>query len=103
MSMMSPSFKQRDRAADGRLGADVADRRPGGPAGESAVGDQGALVVEADALDRRRGGEHLLHAGPSLGPFVADHDHVARLDLAEDDPVVGVDLALEDHRRARCA
>ena len=37
--------------------------------------------------------------GPALGPFVADHDDVARLDLAEDDAVVGVDLALEDHRR----
>ena len=47
------------------------------------------------------GREHLLHARASLGPFVADHDHVARLDLAEDDAVIRVFLALEDHRRAR--
>ena len=57
-------------------------------------------VVEADALDGGGGGEHLLHAGPAAGPFVADDDHVARLDLAADDAVVGVGLDFEDHGRA---
>ena len=57
-----------------------------------------ALFAEADTFDGRGGGEHLLHARPSLGPFVADHDDVARLDLVEDDAVVGVDFALENHR-----
>ena len=46
------------------------------------------------------GGEHLLHAGPSLGPFVADHHDVARLDLPGNDTVVRVFLALEDDRRS---
>ena len=94
-------LKQGDRPADGGLGADMADRGTGGAAGEPAVGDQGAVFAQADTLDGRGGGEHLLHAGPSLGPFVADHDDVARLDLVEDDAVIGVDFALEDHGRTR--
>ena len=68
---------QRDRAALGGLGADVADAEAAGGAGEAAVGDQRDLLAHALAVERRGGGEHLAHAGAALGALVADDDDVA--------------------------
>ena len=67
ISIMSPGSIRAIGPPDGGLGADVADRRAGRPAGEPAVGHQGALVAQADPLDGGGRREHLLHAGPALG------------------------------------
>ena len=100
ISMMSPSRIRPIGPPTAASGLTWPIERPGRAARESAVGDQAHVVAQADPLDGRRGGEHLLHARAPLGAFVADDHHVARLDLAEDDAVVGVLLALEDHGRA---
>ena len=73
---------ERDRAAVGRLGGDVADAQPGGAAGEAAVGEQQHVLAEPGALDRAGDGEHLAHAGPARGALVADDDDVAGLQRA---------------------
>ncbi len=93
-------LEKADRPARRRLGADVPDAGPCRAARETAIGNQGNLVVEPDALDGRGGGEHLLHPRPAARPFIANHHHVARFHLPGDDPGVGVRLRLEDDRRA---
>ena len=75
-------LEQRDRPADGRLGADVADAEAARGAGEAAVGDQRDLVAHALAVERRRGRQHLAHAGAALGALVADDEDVAVLVVA---------------------
>ena len=84
---------QRDRPAHRGLGRDVADDHAVGAAREAAVGDQADRVAEPRADDRRGRREHLAHAGSALRPFVADHEHVARLDLACEDRLEAVLLA----------
>ncbi len=101
ISMMSPSWSRPIGPPTAASGLTWPIDAPAVPPENRPSVIRAQLVVQADALDRRGGGEHLLHPGPSLGSFVADHHDVARLDLAEDDPVIGVDLALEDHRRPR--
>src|SRR6478735_1942385 len=56
-----------DEPALGRLGGDVADRQARRTAGEAAVGEQGAGLPQAAALDVRGRVQHLLHARPALG------------------------------------
>ena len=97
---MSPSFEQTDRAADGRLRADVADAEAARAAGEAPVGDERDLLAGALAVERRRRRQHLAHAGAALGALVADDDDVAVLVLARLDRREGVFLAVEDARRA---
>ena len=82
MVIESPSFDERDRAARRRLRRDVADHHAVGAAGEAAVGDQADGFAEPRADQRRGRREHLAHARAALRPLVADHHHVARLDLA---------------------
>ena len=72
---------QRERSADVGLGRDVADHESARAAGKTAVGDERDVVAEPAAHDGRGGREHFAHAGAALGSFVADHDHVAFLDL----------------------
>ena len=43
--------------------------------------------------------QHLAHAGAALWPFVADHQHVARFDLAAQDGLEGRLLPIEYARR----
>jgi hypothetical protein len=74
--------QQADRAADRRLRPDMADAEAARGAGEAAVGDQRHLVAHALAVDRRRGRQHLAHAGAALGALVADDDDVAFLVVA---------------------
>ena len=62
----------RDRAAERRLGRDVADHQAVGPAGEAAVGQQRDRIAEALADERAGDQQHLLHArarrpGPRSG------------------------------------
>jgi hypothetical protein len=62
----------------------VADRQARGAAGEAAVGEQRAGLAQAFRLQVGGRVEHLLHAGPALRAFVADHDDVAGDLVAED-------------------
>src|SRR5690606_34659826 len=91
---------QADGAAFGRFRGDVADGKPRCPAGEPAVGDQGAQFAEAFRLEVAGGIEHLLHARAAPRAFVADNDHVAGLHFAAQDARDGVLLALVDPGRA---
>src|SRR6201996_9693824 len=67
-------LQQRDRAPDRRFRPDMADAEAAGGAGEPAVGDQGDLAAHALPGQRRRGREHLPHAGTAARPLIADHD-----------------------------
>ena len=89
-----------DRAADRRLGRNVADRRAAGGAGEPAVGDQRDGRALAAALDGRGGGQHLPHAGAALRAFVADDDDVAVVDEAGIDGGLGLFLRVKAAGRA---
>src|SRR5690606_21906798 len=91
---------QRDRAAVGRLGADVANAETPRGAREAPVGDQRDALAHALPVERGGRGEHLAHAGASLRAFVADHHDAAFADLTRLDRGKGVFLAFEDLRRA---
>src|SRR5260221_3926133 len=69
--------QERDRAANGRFGPDMADADPAGRAGEPAIGDKRNLAAHALPGQRRRGGEHFAHAGTAARPLIADHDDLA--------------------------
>ena len=58
------------------------------------------LVVEPHAFDGRGRGEHFLHARSAFGPFVANHDYVAGLDLPVDNPLISLGFRLENDGRA---
>ena len=47
---------------------------------EAAVGDQRDLVTETFSDEGCGDVQHLPHPGPARGAFVADDDHIARLD-----------------------
>src|SRR6516225_11379021 len=72
---------KRDRPAGRRLRPDVDDAEAARRAGKAAVGNQRDLGAHALSVQRGRGGEHFAHAGPALGPLVADDEHVAFLIL----------------------
>ena len=73
---------ERDRAAVRRFRRHVADHQAVRGAAEAAVGDQRDRFAEPLADERAGHGEHFAHARTALRAFVADHHHVARLDLA---------------------
>src|SRR4051794_26318000 len=89
-----------DRAAVDGLGGDVAGHEPARSAGEAAVGEQRDAVAEPLPHDRRGHREHLAHAGAAGRALVADHDHIALVDLAGGDRLHGRLLAVEDARGA---
>ena len=72
---------RRDRAAVRRLRRDVADHQAVRRAREAAVGDQRDLLADALADERAGHVQHLAHARAAGRALVADHDHVAGLDL----------------------
>ena len=77
-------LEQADGPADRGFRADMADAQAAGAAGEAAVGDQ-RNILDAEAVERRGGRQHLAHAGAALRPFVADHQAIA---LARTPPLV---------------
>ena len=91
---------QCDRTALGRLGRDVPHTQAGGPTREPAVGDQHDVLAQSGALDRGGDGQHLAHAGASLGSLVTDHHDVAGHDRAVLQCVHRRPLAIEDPSRA---
>src|SRR5215469_14813810 len=93
-------LQQADRAAHRRLRPDMADAEAAGGTGEAAVGDERHLVAQALAVDRRRGRQHLAHAGAAARPLVADDDDIALLVLVIAHRLEGVLLAVEAERLA---
>ena len=90
-----------DGAADGCFGRDVTGHEAARGSGEATVGEEGhGLAQFGDAGDGGRDLQHLAHAGSAFRTFVADDDHVVGLDLAALDGVEGVLLGVEDARRA---
>src|ERR1700730_4552994 len=92
---------QRDRAADSRLGPDMADAEAARRAREAAVGDERDLAAGALAVERRRRRQHLAHAGTAARPLVADDEDVPLLVLPLLDAGEALFLAVEAARRTR--
>ncbi|SII46516.1 Uncharacterised protein [Mycobacteroides abscessus subsp. abscessus] len=78
----------------------MADAQPGRPSGEAAVGDEEDVLADARALDRTGDREHLAHARPALGAFVADDDDVTLLQFAVQHRVHRRLFLVEDPGRA---
>src|SRR6185437_11878358 len=93
-------LEEADRAADRRLGPDVADAEAARGAREPPVGDQRDLAAGALAIKRGRGRQHLAHARPAARSFVADHQHVAFLVFPLVHRLETIFLAIEAARRA---
>src|SRR5580692_2110273 len=67
---------ERDRPADRRLRADMADAETAGGAGKAAIGNQRDLAAHALSIKRGCGRQHFAHARSALGTLVADDQHV---------------------------
>ena len=93
-------LQQADGAADRSFRCHMADHQAIGAAGEAPIGDQAHAIAQSGADQRRSGGKHLAHARPALGAFVANHDHIAGLDLVVQDGGHGGFFGIEDSRRA---
>ena len=78
----SPSCTKRDQPAHLRFRRDVPHHQAVGAAREASVGDEPDRIAQSRADDCRGRRQHLAHPGSALGPFVADHQHVAGFDLA---------------------
>src|SRR3546814_15661494 len=78
----------------------MADAEASRRAREAPVGDQRHLFAHALAVKRRRGRQHLAHAGAALRPFVADDDDRTFLDLTRLDRGEAILFALEHLSRA---
>src|SRR5713101_2987698 len=59
----------------------MADHQAAGCAAEASVGDQGHTLTEAFAYDCGGDTQHFAHAGAASWAFIADYNHVSRLDL----------------------
>ena len=57
----------------------MADAEAARGAGEAAVGDESHLVTHALTIERRRGRQHLAHAGAAARAFIADDEDLALL------------------------
>ena len=86
IEMMSPSSTSAIGPPTAASGPDMADAEAARGAREAAVGDQRDLLADALAVERRRGRQHLAHAGAALGALVADDDDVAFLVLRRPRP-----------------
>src|SRR5262249_27340741 len=60
---------------------DMTDNHSPGSAGKPSIGEKAYRCAEPLSDQGRRWRKHFLHAGPALWALVADHDHIARLDL----------------------
>ena len=78
-------FDQGQRPSDRSLGRYVSDHETVAASGKSPVGYQRDLAPQPAADDGTGRAQHLAHPGAAFRSFVADDDHVARLDLAAQD------------------
>ena len=92
-----------ERASGGGLRTDVPDRKAAAASRETAVRDQGNAVAEPHPLKLGCWSQHLLHSRTSSRTLVADHHHVAGLDLPIQDRRGGAFFTLEDARWAAVA
>ena len=77
----------------------MADHHPPGRPGKATVSHQADRIAQTLADQRRGRRQHFLHAGAALRPFVADHYHVAGLDLLGHDGGHDFRLGIEHPRR----
>ena len=87
--------QQADLAAGRRFGGHMADGRAPGRTGESAVGDEGNILVQSHTGQCRGGHQHFTHAWATLGTLVQDDHDVAFPDLTAEDGLHRRLLALE--------
>src|SRR4051794_33221039 len=66
--------QQRDRTTHSRFRPDMADAETSGSPGKAAIGDERDLAAHALPGQRRRGREHLPHAGTAARALIADDD-----------------------------
>ena len=92
-------FDRRDRSAVGGFGRHVRNHESVRGAAETAVGHQRDGFRQARADNGAGDAQHLAHARSAARPFVANHDHVVRPDLAARHRGHGVFLAVEHARR----
>src|SRR6185437_13011259 len=78
----------------------VADGQPRGAAGEAAIRQQRASLAETLRFDIARRIQHFLHTGAALRAFVANDNHVARLDLVVENVLHRFVLRFGDVSRA---
>ncbi len=82
------------------FGRHVGDHEAVRGAAKASVRDQGDVLGQACAYDGAGDAEHLAHTGSAAGAFIADDDHVVGLDLALSDSGHRVLFAIEDARGA---
>src|ERR1700682_4403602 len=92
---------QRDRAADVGFRCHVTDDHAPRSAGKTAVGDKADAFAQALTDQRRRWRQHFLHSGTAFRPLVANHHHIARLNVLGHDRIERGGLGVEHARRAR--
>ena len=78
----------------------MTDGDTGGTARETAIGDQCALLTQAQSLEVRGRVEHFLHARSALGAFVGDDDDVAFLNLLAQNRFNSLFLRLDNESTA---
>ncbi len=73
----------------------MAHHKAVGATRKAAVGNQGHLFAQTSPHNRAGRLEHLRHPRPPLGPFVADHHHMARLHFAAADGIIGLKFTVK--------
>ena len=86
---------QADSATSSSLRGNVANRDARGTTRETAIGNQGALLAQAQALQVGGRVQHLLHTRATLRTLVLDDDDVALLDVLRQNLVHGLVLRLD--------
>ncbi len=81
----------------------MANHQTAGRPAETAVGDQRHRFTQASPDQCRGDPKHLAHSRAAPGALVADHHHIARLDLPCDDRRKRILLAIEDAGRTPMA
>jgi hypothetical protein len=92
-------LNQRNGTAHGGLRGHMTDHHAVGAPGETPVGDQPHAVAQTRTDDGRGGGQHLAHPRPALRALVADHQHVAGMDVPAEDGLQARLLGIEHARR----
>mmetsp|Transcript_37459 Transcript_37459/g.79357 ORF Transcript_37459/g.79357 Transcript_37459/m.79357 type:complete len:367 (-) Transcript_37459:233-1333(-) len=96
-----PVLNQGNRASISRFGGDVADHQAVGCPAEPAVRNQRYVLAQAPAHEGTARGEHLGHAGCSLGAFISNHQYIALNDIAIHDRCESVVFAVVNLGRPR--
>src|SRR3954451_1210535 len=92
--------QQRDRTTHSRFRPDMADAETSGSPGKAAIGDERDLAAHALPRQRRRGREHLPHAGTAARALIADDDDLTLFVGFLLDRLEGVLLAIKAASRA---